>query len=269
MVETSSCLELWSEEESLPGITFPIRKTYPLNSRRMVASQLQVLAKLLELPTGASASETRQLIKGRLLELSYQSGNVEVVIEEEEGGNSTRILLVNESGIIRNTGAQEIIHPLPSVSIPCSATFVNNIVRQHHTVSPVNNGDGDALELRSALREARRNNERLERVLSEQSLLLQKVTKQLEDTKDSAPSARIPIQRAGCARLIVHQRETPNNVPDIMEEALVDIDGEERQGRGLSSSSVSKGVSIHWTGILDWTTGLSYFPFWISLCIYL
>ena len=105
MAETSSCPELWSEEESLPGTTFPIRKTYPLNSLRIVASQLQVLAKLLELPTGASASETRQLIKGRLLELSYQPGNVQVVIEEEEGGNSTRILLVDKSGIIRDTGA--------------------------------------------------------------------------------------------------------------------------------------------------------------------
>lgn len=189
-------------------------------------SQLQVLAKLLELPTGASASETRQLIEGRLLELSYQPGNVQVVIEEEEGGNSTRILLVDESGIIRDTGAQEIIHPLPPVSIPCSATFVNNTVRQHHTVSPVNNGDGDALELRSALREARRDNERLERVLSEQCLLLQKV-KQLEDTKLITDKFHQQIKAP-----IVHQRETPNNVTDIMEEALVDIDGRSVRDKG-------------------------------------
>ena len=30
------------------------------------------------------------------------------------------------------------------------------------------------------------------------------------------------------------------------------------------------GVSIHWTGILDWTTGLSYFPFLDKcLCLFL
>ena len=235
MVETSSYPELWSEKESLPGTTFPIRKTYLLSYRRIVAIQLQVLAKLLELSTGASASETRQLIKGRLLELSYQPGKVQVVFEEEDGGNSTWILLVDESGIIRDTGAHEIIYPLPPVSIPCSATFVNNTVCQHHMVSPVNNEDGDALELRSALREACRDNERLERVLTKQSLLLQKVTKKLEDTKLITDKFHQQIEAP-----IVHQRETSNNVADIMEEALVDIDGEECQRRGLSSSSVSK-----------------------------
>ena len=40
-----------------------------------------MLAKLLELPTGTSASETRQLVEGRLLEFGYQPENVEVVVE--------------------------------------------------------------------------------------------------------------------------------------------------------------------------------------------
>ena len=33
---------------------------------------------------------------------------------------------------------------------------------------------------------------------------------------------------------------------------------------------LNRGVSIHWTGILDWTTGLSYFPFMDKcLCLFL
>ena len=39
------------------------------------------------------------------------------------------------------------------------------------------------LEIHSVLCEACRDNERLDRVVTKQSLLLQKVTKQLEDTK--------------------------------------------------------------------------------------
>ena len=62
MVERSFCPELLLDEDSLPGTMFPTRKTYLLNSKRIVASQLQTLAKLLELLTGASASERRQLV---------------------------------------------------------------------------------------------------------------------------------------------------------------------------------------------------------------
>ena len=78
---------------------------------------------------------------------------MQVVIEEEEGGNSTWTLLVDESRIIPDTRAQKIIHPPPPVTNPCTDTLVNNTVHQHHTVSPVNNRDGDVLKLRSALYE--------------------------------------------------------------------------------------------------------------------
>ena len=63
----SCCPELLSDKDSLPRTTFPTRKTYPLNSKRLVASQLQTLVKLLELLTGTTASETRQLVEGRLV----------------------------------------------------------------------------------------------------------------------------------------------------------------------------------------------------------
>ena len=31
---------------------------------------------------------------------------------------------------------------------------------------------------------------------------------------------------------------------------------------------IQVGVSIHWTGLLDWNTGLSFFLFWASFCAY-
>jgi len=46
--------------------------TYPLNSKRIVASQLQTLASLLDLPRGASMEETHQLIEGRLMEMGHE-----------------------------------------------------------------------------------------------------------------------------------------------------------------------------------------------------
>ena len=237
------CPELLSDEESLPGSTFPIRRTYPLNSKRIVASQLQTLAKLLELPTGASASETRQIIEGQLLELGHQPQNVQVVVQEEESGDTSRLLLVDESGVIRDTG---VIHP-PPVSISYHNTNIDNTVRQHHILSPVNNGDGDALELRSALRDARRDNERLERVLSEQSLLLQKVMKQLEDTKvvteqlQSYPATNLSQQQAPTPKQqapIPKQQELIKGI--IMEGALFGADRSEDKGSRSSSASMEK-----------------------------
>ena len=86
-------------------------------------SQLQMLAKLLELPTRASASETRQLVEGRLLEFRYQPKNVEVVVEEEEGGDTSHILLVDESKVIRDTG---VIHHPPHHPLSVSISQHNN-----------------------------------------------------------------------------------------------------------------------------------------------
>jgi len=84
---------------------------------------------------------------------------------------------------MRQSEIQKICHPSPPVSIFCHDTIINNTVRQQHTFSLVNNGDGDVLELCSALCKARRDIERLSKTLNEQSLLLQRVMKQLEDTK--------------------------------------------------------------------------------------
>ena len=46
------------------GAMFPARRTYPLNSKRIVADQIFEIATLLDLPRGASVTEIRQLIEG-------------------------------------------------------------------------------------------------------------------------------------------------------------------------------------------------------------
>jgi len=76
--ETSSTEEL-SEEE-----IFPKGTTYPLNSKRIASGQLQSLAKALNLPTGASNEETRQILEGKLMELEREPRNVQVVMGEDK-----------------------------------------------------------------------------------------------------------------------------------------------------------------------------------------
>ena len=58
------------------GTMFPTRKTYPLNSKRIVVYQIFELATLLDLPRGALVTETHQQIEGRLLELGREPRNV-------------------------------------------------------------------------------------------------------------------------------------------------------------------------------------------------
>ena len=157
------------------GTMFPTGKTYPLNSK-IVADQIFELATLLDLPSGASVTETRQPIEGRLLELGHEPRNVQVIVQlDDESKNGSRIFLVDESGVIRESGKSSS-NPLSPVSVisSCHESFIDNNVFScsiHDTRSPVNNGD-DVLELRSALREARRTNEQLEKKLCQQSTLI-------------------------------------------------------------------------------------------------
>ena len=74
---------------------------------------------------------------------------------------------------------------------------------------------------------------RLKKVLSKQSLLLRKVTKQFEDAKFITNKFYQQTKAPG-----IHKLEMSINVVGIMEEVLVDIGGHRK--RGISSSSVSK-----------------------------
>ena len=81
-------------------------KSYPLYSKRLNASHLQLLAGALGLPTTASPDETRQnlMIDGRLADMEREPQNVQVVVQETEVcGTEVRLLLLGESGVFRET----------------------------------------------------------------------------------------------------------------------------------------------------------------------
>ena len=69
-------MPLLTEEESEDGEPLMLEGvTYLLNSKCLVSQQLQKLAKMLDLPTTASASPTLQLLEGKLLEMNHKSGD--------------------------------------------------------------------------------------------------------------------------------------------------------------------------------------------------
>jgi len=195
------------------GSMFPAGRTYPLNSKRIVADQIFEIATLLNLLRGASVAETCQLIEGRLLELGHEPRNVQVIIQlEDEARNGSRIFLVDESGVIRES-AKSSSRPLSQVSVisSCHETLIDNTVRSstHHTRSPINNGV-DALELRSALREARRTNEQLEEKLCQQSTLIDELVEQLDQAKATNEEMQLQIS----------ELQAPNTQVRNLEDAL-------------------------------------------------
>ena len=66
-----------SDSESGPGLA---AMRLPLNSRRLTASHLRRLAAELEVPTGASTNEIRQMIDGKLTEAGRDVMNVQEVL---------------------------------------------------------------------------------------------------------------------------------------------------------------------------------------------
>lgn len=71
----------------------------PLNSRRLTGVHLQRLARRLELPTSASADETRLIIDGKLSEMGREPRNVQVMIAEPEVGGAECLWLQDETGV--------------------------------------------------------------------------------------------------------------------------------------------------------------------------
>ena len=90
---------------SMPGEAVSrehVTKMFPLNSRRLTAETLTRIAAALGLPTGASASETRQLIEGKLSE-AHEPRNVQV----EFGPGVAEIRLRDEEGVIVEVPVEE------------------------------------------------------------------------------------------------------------------------------------------------------------------
>ena len=134
------------EESDEEDLTFPKGNVYPLNSRRLVASQLHRLAGILGLPTSSSLASTRQLIEGKLLEMGCEPKNVQVIESDEDA----RLYLVTDDGVISEKSAEVSTH----VSDTIGATFSHIINNDESSVHELES-------LRSALREARLENEDL------------------------------------------------------------------------------------------------------------
>ena len=87
---------------SMPGEAVSrqhMTKMFPLNSRRLTAETLTRIAAALGLPTGASASKTRQLIEGK----AHEPRNVQV----EFGPGVAEIRLRDEEGVIVEVPVEE------------------------------------------------------------------------------------------------------------------------------------------------------------------
>ena len=146
---------------------FPEGKVYPLNSKRLTSSQLQALANALELPSGASSEETRQLIEGRLMELGHEPRNVQVVVAEDQ-----RIFLVNDKGTIASANHVRddtvIMSSSGHVSQTEHVSYVDHVQNNDDALLLSHRDDVDVVSLRSALCEARRQNETLSLRLHEE-----------------------------------------------------------------------------------------------------
>ena len=81
-------------------------RTYPLNSRRLTADVIGRIAKELGLPTAGSLEETRQILDGKLVEMGREPRNVQVDLEETEGGVS--VYLKDESGVFLEAQPERI-----------------------------------------------------------------------------------------------------------------------------------------------------------------
>ena len=64
--------------------------TFPLSSRRLQLHHIQLIAKDLDLPTGASASDLSVMISGRLQESNHDPSYTQVVITQSEEGETVR-----------------------------------------------------------------------------------------------------------------------------------------------------------------------------------
>ena len=90
-------------DEGVEGVSEPPRggpqtRVLPFNSKRLTAAHIQGIAKVLELPITASASDVRQKVEGKLLEQGREPTNIQVQISVPEEGGADKLVLRDESG---------------------------------------------------------------------------------------------------------------------------------------------------------------------------
>ena len=72
-----------------------------MNSKRLTGANLQQIARSLELPTGGSNAETRQVIEGKLIEMGREPQNVQVLVRPPETDVSEKetMYLIDMDGV--------------------------------------------------------------------------------------------------------------------------------------------------------------------------
>jgi len=73
------------------------RQELPTNSKKIVVTQLKRLAAMLAIPSEGTSATLRQLIEGKLVELSHEPRNTQVIVASAD----SKLYLEDESGIIR------------------------------------------------------------------------------------------------------------------------------------------------------------------------
>ena len=63
----------------------------PLNSKKLTGALLKQLARGLDIPTGASGDELRQLIDGKLGDMGHDPRNTQALLQEAENGVSVSL----------------------------------------------------------------------------------------------------------------------------------------------------------------------------------
>ena len=80
-----------SEGEEDPPTMETREQSYPLNSRRLTASIIGRITSALEVPTGGSLEDTRQMLEGKLVEAGREPRNVQVVLVGADDGATVRL----------------------------------------------------------------------------------------------------------------------------------------------------------------------------------
>lgn len=89
-------------ENGLPNsdeFVIPDGEQYSLCSKRLKASRIQQIAEALDLSTGNSTAETRQMIQEKLGEMGCEPSDVQIIIQGR--GDDAQMFLVNDTGIIK------------------------------------------------------------------------------------------------------------------------------------------------------------------------
>ena len=131
-------------------------RVLPLNSRRLTAAFLRMIAQAMALPTNVPPDQLRQLIEGKLIAMGKEPRNVQVLVTEGETGEERPDLMDGDGVFVRGAAVQGRDAPAPTDG------------DRERSGEEGGSSEASGEELRRLLREATRENERLREELAAQ-----------------------------------------------------------------------------------------------------